>query len=232
MGKTCCDCGIAMPYARKDKLRCAGCNRKHRTKLALARSRAAGQLPRGVAKSDIICNCCGIAFRSERKSRRWCDKCRTIGRRGRRNLVLTRSCQWCGNPWTFKRGNRSESNKRYCSDGCRRSAALESRADSRERERNGAAKIATGRPKTRPDGFSRKYNNGSLQTRFFLLNPDRPKKCEACGESRVVDLAHKVARRSSWRKLPKSSEVWILCPTCHRCLDGGIETPQSLGLSP
>ena len=228
--KSCLDCGIVMYGAKADKLRCAGCNRKYRTKTQLIYSRAKGILPRGVPRTNIICNCCGSKFKSERRTRRWCDKCRTLGGTARATMTFPRACQWCGASWVIKRGDRSVSNKRYCSEECRRSAAVESRLQSKQRDRDGTTDHSKGRPPSRPKGFSRAFSRGSIQTRFFLLNPDRPKKCEACEESRVVELAHKIPRRSAWRKVPKTFEIWVLCPTCHRCLDSGIETKASLGL--
>lgn len=232
MNVNCIDCGIVLFMARKDKRRCSGCNKKHRTALALERERAKGRPPRGVAKKDITCLCCSLEFKSERRTRHWCDKCRSLGKEARASMVLERKCQWCGKSWTVKRGERCETIKRYCSDECRREGARESRYNSKARERNGEPRLETGRKRTRPIEVAKALDRGSLQDRFFHRYPERERKCESCGEARVVDLAHKIPRRSAWRILPKSEEVWVLCPTCHRCLDGGIQTVSELDLPP
>lgn len=230
MNKPCSDCGILMTHVRKDKCRCAGCSRKRRTKQALERNRSLGVVPRGIAATDVVCLCCGTSFATERRTRRWCDSCRSLGKRGRDEYAVSRQCQWCGESRTFTRGDRARSNKRYCSPECKRQAALESRMQSRERQRLGETSRAGGRPRKHSPAEATAYRNGSLQERFFIRNPDIAKQCQSCGEGRVVELAHKIPRRSAWRKLPASDEVWVLCPTCHKLLDYGIESRESLGI--
>lgn len=71
--------------------------------------------------------------------------------------------------------------------------------------------------------------------RFLRLNPERQRRCEAegCGEARVVEMAHKPFCKRNGRNpsgYVQGDEVWLLCPTCHRLIDYGIETPASLGL--
>lgn len=70
------------------------------------------------------------------------------------------------------------------------------------------------------------------QGRFFRRYPHRERKCQArsCGETRVLDLAHKVPVRGRRRLVPKDGEVWVLCPTHHRLLDGGLVSADELGL--
>lgn len=77
----------------------------------------------------------------------------------------------------------------------------------------------------------KQYSKGLTQ-RFFDRYPDRKKECESCGETRIVELAHKIPRMGACRTLKntKSEDVWILCPTCHRCLDFGIQTKEELGI--
>ena len=65
--------------------------------------------------------------------------------------------------------------------------------------------------------------------------PGLPGACESCGEDRVLEVAHKYAykRRGAHATLANSEwpkMTWVLCPTCHRLLDKGIETSQELGL--
>lgn len=228
----CQDCSAELPGARRDKIRCPGCNRRHRTKSALMRRRSKGLPERGVASKAILCAVCGKSFLAQRRTRLRCDRCITLKIGIRNDLLFERTCLWCGSKWKVERGDRRKSGLRYCSQDCRRGAAIESRTESRRRAREGTLNPKAGRPRVRPDGFSAAFSRSSLQARFFLKNPDRPKSCEACGEMRVVELAHKIPRRSAWRTVPKSSEVWVLCPTCHRCLDSGIETVESLKLLP
>lgn len=80
-----------------------------------------------------------------------------------------------------------------------------------------------------------KLGPDSQNKRFYALNPNAPRACEACGEDRVIEVAHRPgyerlgARRSSanmqWPKM-----VWVLCPTCHRLLDRMHYPPEDLGL--
>jgi len=64
--------------------------------------------------------------------------------------------------------------------------------------------------------------------------PDLPVGCESCGESRVLDVAHKpeFARNGAWRNRNTTQRhmFWVLCPTCHALLDRGVMTAQALGL--
>ena len=57
-----------------------------------------------------------------------------------------------------------------------------------------------------------------------MLNPDAPKFCQSCAETRVLEIAHKPGherfgerRNNGNQKWPE--KVWVLCPTCHRLLD-------------
>jgi hypothetical protein len=71
--------------------------------------------------------------------------------------------------------------------------------------------------------------------RFYRWNPNAPKACEACGECRVVEIAHKPGyeRNGAWRSKKNSKwpdMVWVLCPTCHKLIDLLNYTPEKLGL--
>lgn len=231
MDKTCQECNTPMFAVRSDKIFCAPCLRRHRTKQALERSRLQGTPPRGTKDKEIICQCCGLSFFSERRTRRWCDDCLSLRLKDRHQFIIERPCQWCKSSMIIQRGKRNTSNKRYCSIDCKRAAALESRIQSRLRDKLGQPKLPGGRPRLYTKAVATKLRNGSLQVRFFIRYPERHALCQSCGEKRVVELAHKQPRRSAWRTMPTSEEVWILCPTCHRCLDLGIQTREELGLS-
>lgn len=76
----------------------------------------------------------------------------------------------------------------------------------------------------------------TLINRLRRRYPDLPLVCEAvgCDEARVLEAAHRpeFRRNGSWRTLSlyERHMFWMLCPTCHRVLDFGIETPEQLGL--
>jgi len=74
---------------------------------------------------------------------------------------------------------------------------------------------------------------GNLK-RFRNRYPDIEIKCQVCGESRVVDIAHRPGyeRNGAWRSIENTTpdKVWILCPTCHALLDRMNYTPEELGL--
>ena len=121
----------------------------------------------------------------------------------------------------------------HCSDECARASASKSKMASERRIRNDETPAAgIGRPRTLSDAERVFRKTLSVSTRFFVRYPWIDKACQACGERRVVELAHKVPRLSAWRtaKNTTPADVWVLCPTCHRVLDYGIETAEQLGL--
>lgn len=83
----------------------------------------------------------------------------------------------------------------------------------------------------------RNHGPDRLITRLRRRYPDLPTVCEAkgCNESRVLEIAHRPTHRRNgrWRTLDLYDRhmFWVLCPTCHRVLDRGIETAESLGLT-
>ena len=71
---------------------------------------------------------------------------------------------------------------------------------------------------------------------FFRANPGAPMHCEACGESRTIEVAHKPAYKREGGPKRYSSclwpeKVWVLCPTCHSLIDRCGYGPSSLGLT-
>lgn len=230
----CHDCGITIHAKQPNTKRCHECRRKHKAETEKAKRRVNGALPRGERRIEVTCGCCGETFQAQRITAKWCPKCAIWKAKILLASPVVRACRWCKKEMILSRGKREVTSQQYCSDECRRLGARKSRVESAKRMAHGEPKRFGGRPQilSREEAASRKKEG--MTTRFFRNNPDRNKICEACGESRIVELAHKTPRNGAWRSLKRntlSEHVWILCPTCHKCLDYGIETAQSLGLS-
>jgi hypothetical protein len=110
-------------------------------------------------------------------------------------------------------------NKWYCSDVCSTEAARQSRCRFYKRNPN---KISEYRNAAINRNKKAGITDGNL-TRFYKRFPDAPRQCEACGESRIVEISHKpeFKRNGMWRSAKNTQlhMVWILCPTCHRLMD-------------
>jgi hypothetical protein len=82
-----------------------------------------------------------------------------------------------------------------------------------------------------------KFPVDKIATRFYRLYPQAPRACEACGESRVVEIAHKpnharLGKPTSAKNISWPEMVWVLCPTCHELIDRMHYDPKELGLIP
>lgn len=134
------------------------------------------------------------------------------------------NCRVCGNHIELLPG---QGNKWICSDACRKKRAADSvRKFHRVRPERQSEYRKRTRIKCGPD---------SNLLRFYKWNPGAPRACESCGESRVLESAHKPAfertgqgRKRSNSKWPEM--VWVLCPTCHTLLDRMNYPPAELGL--
>lgn len=178
----------------------------------------------------IECQRCGTPVNAQRKTRKWCDDCTT---RVKDTTPRQLTCGWCTKPFTAAR-DMKERAKRHCSPDCSNAASTKAKVESAKRRRRGEPKRLPGRPvELTPEESATRKREGVV-SRWFRRNPDRPRKCEACGETRVVELAHKKPRNGAARLLSNTGpdDVWVLCPTCHRVLDYGIETAEELGLKP
>ena len=179
---------------------------------------------------DFSCKGCGASIAKAHRSRRYCsDACKKqhykrihAGREGR---VRHHDCRMCGKTFPIGKG---QGNKWLCSDECRRASNAKSVREFHKR-RPEAESIYRARTKAKvlPDGN---------MVRFRRWNPDAPTACESCGESRVLDAAHKPGRErlgaGRTRKNTRWPEdVWVLCPTCHALLDRMNYPPGDLGLS-
>ena len=172
------------------------------------------------------CRFCKKTFTSGNRAARYCsERCRTDNATANRDR---RPNHWKNKPRKCRNCRKlffpQSPNRRLCSFRCQ----VEGRRLNFEIF------------KKRHPGVQRLYNRqrgrDTLIIRLRKKFPDLPTRCEAkgCGESRVLDLAHKpkFKRNGAHRLLAryKRHMFWILCPTCHRVVDRGIETPQQMGL--
>ena len=134
-------------------------------------------------------------------------------------------CRICGDWFPVGKG---QNNKWLCSDKCRRESNAKSvRTFHQRRPEMEIIYRSRTKEKKLPD---------SNHVRFYQHNPTAPKKCESCGESRVLEIAHKPGferlgeRRTTYNCLWPNM-VWVLCPTCHRLIDRMNYSPQELGLA-
>lgn len=148
----------------------------------------------------------------------------------RNKVIRERKCDICQTEFSYKRGERL----RFCSDKCATISAKEARLNNARflaqwrKENPDAIKVYNDR---RKETHPKEVKSGMPQ-RFFKKYPHIKPICQSCGESRIVELAHKIPRNGAWRTLRNTTEndVWILCPTCHRLLDFGICSKQELGI--
>lgn len=173
------------------------------------------------------CVDCGAAMPGSHLHRKYCSgRCKARWRK--KHPAPPREaghdCRECGTHFSIGPG---QHNKWLCSDACRRASNARSvRTFHARRPRMEA--IYRARTKTRmpPDSQNR---------RFYGLNPEAPRACEACGEARVTEIAHKpgherLGERRAAANLRWPDMVWVLCPTCHRLLDRMHYAPEELGL--
>ncbi len=178
---------------------------------------------------------CGASFEASNAKHRYCSVyCSNLNGQKRSGQAPLwergRFCRICGKQFFPKRGA-AANNRWHCSDDCSRKSARNSRSkfwkSRRDPRKTRARYYRASRKKLGPDT--------SLK-RFYRNNPRAPKKCEACGESRILDVAHRPehARRGAWRSSANRvwpEKVWVLCPTCHGLLDRMHYSPKDLGLS-
>ena len=179
------------------------------------------------------CVICGNEFEAKTAWHRYCSRaCEAKNYRNSHGLWLLkdgRFCRQCGKKF-FPEG-RGGNNKQHCSDECSKKSARESRSkfwskfgDKKKQKMNEYHKKS--REKVGPDGNLK---------RFYKRYPEAPKACQSCGETRVLDIAHKNGheRNGAWRSVDNTTleKVWILCPTCHALLDRMNYDPSDLGLS-
>lgn len=174
------------------------------------------------------CFGCGEPMLDVRHNRKYCSiKCKSKYQRSLPPVtgVIKHACRSCGHEFAIGPG---QGNKWLCSDACRKSANAKSvRSFHARRPTMEAVYRQRSREKQGPD---------SQNKRFYDLNPDAPKACEACGEDRVLEVAHKpgcerFGQRRSTKNMKWPEQVWVLCPTCHRLHDRMNYSPEELGLT-
>lgn len=171
---------------------------------------------------------CGAEMTGSHIHRKYCSS-RCKGKYRKRFAssfpVTHHDCRMCGTRFEIGPG---QYNKWICSDECRKASQAQSiRTFHQRRPQQEAIYRARTKAKRLPD---------SNLLRFRRTNPDAPTACQSCGETRVLDVAHKPGseRRGAWRSASNCrwpEMVWVLCPTCHTLLDRMNYDPAELGLS-
>lgn len=178
-------------------------------------------------ESKQKCRCCKKPIIARSLSKKFCDrKCKTkFNKKNGRRLSDGGICRQCGKNFPRTKGQNAKS---ICSKKCRMARLAESvRNFHLRRPQMQAIYRQRSREKVTPDGNI---------VRFYKWNPHAPRRCEACGEDRVLEIAHKPGHeRCGEHRSKKSCEwpqkVWVLCPTCHRLLDRMNYSPAELSLS-
>lgn len=176
------------------------------------------------------CDECGAEYQPYKIDQRFCSqKCQTryhgrlgyLRRHDGKPPDRERECGICGT--VFPRLDRYDWRRKYCSGACAKEAKRLSRKAFHDRN---------------PDYRKRAemiYNGGysSTVTRFFRRCPDTPRACAVCGESRVVDIHHKVRRNGEPPRASNTQcgDVWVLCPNHHAIIHRNVATPEELGLA-
>lgn len=179
------------------------------------------------------CTVCGVGFESQTPWHRYCGAaCSAKAHRARIGLAKhrPRHCRQCGSQF-FLTG-RGGGNQAHCSTACSAKSARESRYGFYKKNPHKEAEYrAASRERAKASGTK----DRSL-TRLCKRCPGTPVACQSCGESRVVQIAHKPEHRrlGAWQSSKNTrwpETVWILCPTCHILLDQCGYTPAQLGLA-
>lgn len=174
----------------------------------------------------LLCRHCGADLNSVHLSKKYCDwrcKKKYLMAHGRK-VSEGGLCRQCGK--TFPKGPQQNA-KTICSEECRKARQAESVRTFHVRR---PAMTHIYRRRTRE-----KCGPDSNLKRFFVWNPTAPRACEACGEHRVIEVAHKpdtprLGERRCRDNYKWPELVWVLCPTCHKLLDRMNYTPEELGL--
>lgn len=174
---------------------------------------------------NIVCLNCKAVAPIGKQSKKFCSqKCGSAYRWKKKPKVTHHNCRTCGKSFPIRP---DQGQKWLCSPECRRARVAKTVREFhlRNPERQTLYRART-KAKQLPDSNLR---------RFRRWNPNAPMACEACGETRVLDMAHKPGceRNGEWRnrlncKWP--DHVWVLCPTCHALIDRMRYPPEDLGL--
>lgn len=171
------------------------------------------------------CKSCGSAL-TGRPHAKFCGKnCRNAYyRKHPPEKPGVHECRICKTEFPI---TKEQGNKWLCSDECRKKSVAASVGAFHRKNPHREAEYRT-RTKARkgPD---------SNLIRFYKWNPGAPRKCESCGEHRVLEIAHKPHYARVGRHRAKDNSqwpemVWVLCPTCHQLIDRMNYPPSELGL--
>jgi hypothetical protein len=173
------------------------------------------------------CWICGKLFTPTTAWQRYCGRiCQAENYRNKKGRVVDRGryCRQCGVKFIPPRDGGA--NKQHCSTDCAIKSARESRCNFYKRNpKKYILYNKTWRNKVGTDGNLK---------RLYLRYPNAPRQCQACGENRVLDIAHKPghSRNGAWRSRENTTldKIWILCPTCHALLDRKGYSPEQLGI--
>ncbi len=174
----------------------------------------------------LKCLQCGKDMETKHLSKKYCSRtCKRLYLKahsaGTKEFGI---CRECGTQFPKHPGQNA---KCICSAECRKARLARS---VREFHKRRPSAQAVYRQRTRD-----KLGADSQLRRFYAWNPSAPKQCEACGESRVLEIAHKpdharLGERRSKGNCEWPRKVWLLCPTCHKLLDRMNYSPEELGL--
>jgi predicted nucleic acid-binding Zn ribbon protein len=171
----------------------------------------------------LMCQHCSAPISAQRRTKRYCSE-RCAVQKFRRPPG-ERACRVCGAAFTPPR---HEYNRRHCSTECARQSAKASRQRFRQQR---PERIEAHRAKQRA-----KCERDTAIQRVWKKWPALPRQCEACDETRVLDIAHRPEHRrnGAWATMANRTPemIWILCPTCHALLDRLGYTAEQLGIRP
>lgn len=177
-------------------------------------------------EKEKYCRICGGGFEPQTAWQLYC--CRRCSTKSQRNAKgyktdKVRYCRQCGKSF---QASHKQANRQHCSSECAVKSARESRCNFYRRNPSKYNEYQ--------NRWHSKVGTDNNLLRFYLRYPDAPKVCQACGDSRVLDIAHKPnhKRNGAWRSKENTTieKVWILCPTCHALLDRKGCTPEQLGI--
>lgn len=177
------------------------------------------------ANSERNCPHCGAGMDLSRRDAGFCSgKCNAAARQLRAEPTTIRLCKVCAK--ALVRLGRYEGNASHCSEAC---AAVSARVSRRAFHKKRPERAETYRITQR----SKRIRDTAIE-RLWRRFPDMPRSCEGCGESRVLDIAHRPehARKGAWSRLSNCTpeKVWVLCPLCHALLDRLGYTARQLGI--
>lgn len=176
-------------------------------------------------KNLHVCIECHVHLKGRPHAKYCSNKCKSRYRKKNPvDFTGYHKCRVCEKEFPVSKG---QHNKWLCSDQCRKASitrsvgAFHKNNPEKEREYRNRSKEKVG-----PD---------SNLKRFYNWNPNAPRCCEACGENRVLEIAHKPGYERIGRYRSKANSkwpemVWVLCPTHHRLIDRMNYEPAEFNL--